>query len=103
MSKKVCEISILGNKYTIKSDEPEKKIREIESYVNQKIEEVLKKSKSISTQNATVMAALNIAGEYFKVKESQRDYHAGVVKKSKDILDWIDARLKNVENVKTWV
>jgi len=103
MSKKVCEISILGNKYTIKSEETQSRVKEIEDYVNKQLQEVLGKSKSLSVQNATILAALNIAGEYFKLKEEQKIYHNGVLKKSKEILSWIDNRLENVKGSETWV
>ncbi|MBI2609038.1 MAG: cell division protein ZapA [Deltaproteobacteria bacterium] len=103
MSKKVCEISILGNKYTIKSEETQNRVKEIEDYVNQQLQEVLKKSKSLSVQNATILAALNIAGEYFKLKEQQQTYHNGVLKRSKEVLGWIDNQLKNVKGSEPWV
>ena len=103
MSKKVCEINILGTKYAIRSEATERSVREIETYLNDRLQEVLKKSNSLSVQDATVLAAMNIAGEYLKLKETQKIFHEGVVKKSKDILSWIDNQLENVEGVEHWV
>ncbi|MBI2027109.1 MAG: cell division protein ZapA [Deltaproteobacteria bacterium] len=99
MTNKVCEINILGNKYSMRSDEGVERIREIESFVNQHLQEVLEKSKSLSLQNATILAALNIAGEFFKLKDNQKDYQEGVVRKSKDILKWIDNQLEEAKGV----
>ncbi len=99
MSKKVCEISILGNKYSVKSEEVESRVREIENFVSNKIEEVLKKSKTLSVQDATILVTLNIAGEYLKLKENHVDYQDGVMKRSKEILAWIDNQLKNADDV----
>ena len=99
MSKKVCEISILGSKYSVKSEETESRVHEIETFVSNKIEEVLKKSKALSVQDATILVTLNIAGEYLKLKESQRDYQDGVMKRSKEILTWIDNQLKKASDI----
>ncbi len=67
MSDKVIEIEIYGQKYRIrvKGEEDEKYIGRLTSYVDQKMREVGVKSKSVDSLKISVLAALNIADEYF--------------------------------------
>ncbi len=64
---KVIEIEIYGQKYRIrvKGEEDEKYISHLTSYVDQKMREVAVKSKSVEVLKVAVLAALNIADEYF--------------------------------------
>jgi len=64
---KVIEIEIYGQKYRIrvKGEEDEKYISHLTSYVDQKMREVAVKSKSVDVLKVAVLAALNIADEYF--------------------------------------
>ncbi len=64
---KVIEIEIYGQKYRIrvKGEEDERYISHLTSYVDQKMREVAVKSKSVDVLKVAVLAALNIADEYF--------------------------------------
>ena len=64
---KVIEIEIYGQKYRIrvKGEEDEKYISHLTSYVDQKMREVAVKSKSVDVLKVAVLAALNVADEYF--------------------------------------
>jgi cell division protein ZapA len=68
--KNVAELEINGHRLVIKSDEGEEYIRAVESYLNQKIEEVKDNSTAVSTLDLTLLAALNITGEIIKTKET---------------------------------
>lgn len=68
-----AEIRILGQKYTIRGDVSEKEMKELAAYVDEKIKEVLDKSPSITPLNAAILAALNIAGEFHKLKKEQKE------------------------------
>ena len=67
MIDKVIEIEIYGQKYKIrvKGEEDEKYIGHLTSHVDQKMHEVAVKSKSTDMFKVAVLAALNIADEYF--------------------------------------
>lgn len=67
MIDKIIEIEIYGQKYRIrvKGEEDEKYISHLTSYVDQKMREVAVKSKSVDILKIAVLAALNIADEYF--------------------------------------
>ena len=67
MIDKVIDIEIFGQKYKIrvKGEEDEKYISHLTSHVDQKMHEVAVKSKSTDMFKIAVLAALNIADEYF--------------------------------------
>jgi len=65
------EVYILGQKYTIKGDAPEEYIREIASYVDKKLKEVHNSIPNITPVKASILAALDIADELFKLRSEQ--------------------------------
>jgi len=67
MIDKIIEIEIYRQKYRIKvkGEEDEKYISHLTSYVDQKMREVAVKSKSVDSLKIAVLAALNIADEFF--------------------------------------
>ena len=67
MIDKTIEIEIYGQKYRIrvKGEEDEKYISHLTSHVDQKMREVAVKSKSVDALKIAVLAALNIADEYY--------------------------------------
>ncbi|MFZ3136849.1 MAG: cell division protein ZapA [Thermodesulfovibrionales bacterium] len=65
------EVYILGQKYTIKGDEPEEYIRDLASFVDKKLKEVYNSSPNITPVKASILAALDIADELFKMKNQQ--------------------------------
>ncbi len=67
-------VEIMGREYTVRSDEGEEWIQKIAEYVNAKIKEVSENTKTISTLNIAILAALNIANDYFKLTEDQKRF-----------------------------
>ena len=67
--KPVVEVNILEQKLLVKSKEGEEYIKRVADYLNSKIEEVKKNSKAVSTLNVALLAAMNIADDYFETKE----------------------------------
>jgi len=65
------EVYILGQKYTIKGEAPEEYIRELASFVDKKLKEVYNISPNITPVKASILAALDIADELFKLKNEQ--------------------------------
>jgi cell division protein ZapA len=66
---KTIEVDISGQRYKIRSDEQEEYIASLATYVNQQIDQIRQKSKSMATQSVAVLAALNIADELFKTRQ----------------------------------
>ena len=88
--KKAIEIQINGHRLVVKSAEGDEHLRNVEDYLNSKIEEVKEKTKAASTLDLALLAALNITGEVIKTKGA----HAKVKKRSQQMSKEINRRLE---------
>ncbi|MFH2012308.1 MAG: cell division protein ZapA [Pseudomonadota bacterium] len=96
---KYIDIEILGNKYTIKSDEEESFVYNIVDYLNKKIEEVLQTTQTVDTLNAIVMVALNISSDLFRIKNEEGYIRKQVEDKSRHLISLIDSCVDNERNI----
>jgi cell division protein ZapA len=83
---KPLTVEILGQKLTISSDSEESYMLRVAGYVDGKMQELLQSPKPIARSNIAVLAALNIADEYQRLK----DAHEAMLSK----LDQLSARLE---------
>lgn len=90
---RLVEIKVFGQTYTVKTDAEEDHIQEVARYVNEKMEEVLKKTRSVSTMNVAILTALNIADDLLKEKERRIALLREIETKSKDLAEKIDVNL----------
>lgn len=65
------DVYILGQKYTIKGEEAEEHIQKIAAYVDAKIKDIHSNSPNITPLKASILAALEIADELYKIKAAQ--------------------------------
>ncbi len=102
MIDKIVEIEIFGQKYRIrvKGEEDEKYISHLTSYVDQKMREVAVKSKSVDSLKIAVLAALNIADEYFLSQKKLDQLDEVVGRMESDIESLEDHLLKNENTYK---
>jgi cell division protein ZapA len=90
---RLVEIKVFGQTYTVKSDAEEDHIQEVARYVNEKMEDVLKKTRSISSLNVAILTALNLADDLLKEKEKRAALLQEIEKKSKELTEKIDLRI----------
>lgn len=67
--KKALDVEILGQKFTISSDAEEGHMLKVAGYVDGKMQELMR-SKPVAKSNVAMLAALNIADEYHRLKET---------------------------------
>jgi cell division protein ZapA len=90
---RLVEIKVFGQTYTVKSDAEEGHIQEVARYVNEKMDEVLKKTRSVSTMNVAILTALNIADELLREKEKEKAFFQEIDAKSRELAEKIDVSL----------
>jgi len=61
-------ISILGKDYPLEGDIPKKRIKDIEDYLNCKLQELRRSAPMVPLGRLTMLACLNIANEFFEQK-----------------------------------
>lgn len=87
------EVKIQGRQYTVVGAEPDEYIYKIASYLDKKISEVSNRNPRLSMDMASVLAALNIADEYFKSQLAEDNLR-------KQILEYVDEARKSKEQIK---
>jgi cell division protein ZapA len=68
--KKALDVEILGQRFTISSDAEEGYMLKVASYVDGKMQELMQASKPVAKTNVAMLAALNIADEFHRLKDS---------------------------------
>ena len=68
--KKALDVEILGQKFTISSDAEEGYMLKVAGYVDGKMQELMAASKPVAKTNVAMLAALNIADEFHRLKDS---------------------------------
>ncbi len=94
------DIKVFGQTFTVKTDAGEEHIREIERFVNEKADEILKKTRSVSTLNVAILTALNIADDLIREREKRMVILREIEAKSKDLMEKIDIKLGGRESGK---
>ncbi len=79
------EISILGQKYTIKGDAHEDYIKNLAAYVEEKLQEIHAGNPNITPLKASILASLNIADELHKLREDH-NRAAQTIEEKADVL-----------------
>jgi cell division protein ZapA len=94
---RVVEIKVFGQTFSVKTDSDEDHLQAVAQYVNEKMEEVLKKTRSVSSLNVAILTALNIADDLLKEKEERKALLREVEDKSKDLVEKINIRMAGKE------
>jgi cell division protein ZapA len=68
--KKALDVEILGQRFTISSEAEEGYMLKVAGYVDGKMQELMRSSKPVAKSNVAMLAALNIADEYHRLKDT---------------------------------
>jgi len=90
VAKKPVAVTIGGQRYVVRSDADATYVRTLAGYLDERIEEVKNASRVIPTQKLAILAALNVADELFKERQSREDLKSKVREKSKAVLAFLD-------------
>jgi cell division protein ZapA len=94
---RLVEIKVFGQIYTVKTDAGEEHIQRVAQYVNEKMDEVIKNTKSVSTLNVAILTALNIGDDLLKEREKRLALLQEVERKSKDLVEKINMNINGKE------
>lgn len=82
------EVNILEQRLLVKSADGEEHVKMVADYLNSKIGEVKKNSTAVSTLSVVLLAAMNIADDYFEAKQGLGKFEG----RAKELLALIDRR-----------
>lgn len=92
-TKRTVEVSIMGQKFLVRSDSDENYVERVAEFVNGKVAEITSKSKSIPSLNVIILAAMNIADEFIRSRDHRQEALTGVEKKLQGMIELIDLQL----------
>jgi cell division protein ZapA len=76
------EVSILGQRYTIKGDAPEEYIKELAAFVDRKLKDVYGGAPNITPVKASILAALDITDELFQLRRQHESLTRNIEEKT---------------------
>ena len=92
-SKRQIEISVIGQKFMVRADSDEDYVTRVATYVDDKMKDIIRNTKSVASLNVAILAAMNIADELFKIRAVSEKQVKTVEKKIKDMIELIDLQL----------
>jgi cell division protein ZapA len=87
--KSSVKVSIVGEEYTIRSDEPPEHTRAVAEYVDQAISKVLRGASGVDARKAAILAALQITDELFKARARSGAVADAIHALSADVKRWL--------------
>ena len=90
MPKRSVVVHIAGQRYVVRSEVGEEQVQTLAGYVNDRILEVQRTSRPVSGQSLAVLAALNIAGDYFREKQQRHELKQRIRDRSKALLAYLE-------------
>jgi len=66
--RKVLEVEIYGQRYPLRTDGDAEYVRSLAGFVDRKMREVAESTPTVDSLKLAILAALNIADEYFQLK-----------------------------------
>lgn len=85
------KVRILDREYLVTSEEDQEQVQRIAEYVNEKLREVRDSTEGLSEKKTAILAALNIASEYFQLSKEQDDLLARLRQRTELLIHNIDS------------
>ena len=87
--KNVVRVTILGDEYSIKSDQSPERTRAVAEHVDDVIKQTMKAGNIVEAQKAAILAALSITDELFDAREAGDDLAGSMKRLSGEIRPWL--------------
>ena len=88
---KQIKVKIYDQEYIVQSDESEEQLNRIAAYVNDKLKEIQDNAKGLSEKKMAILAALNIASEYFQAIKERDELSTNIRQKTEALISNIEA------------
>lgn len=85
--KRSVTVQIAGVRYALKTEEDDRWVKAVAAFVDGKIREVQKHTRTVDTQAVAVLTALQIAEELFNERRQSTELRKKIRDKSQSLLD----------------
>ncbi len=90
---KLIPVEIFGETYKVRGDEDRGYIQDLARYVDSKMKSITESSRTGDSLRVAILAALNIADEYFKLQRKHEDSRVLVVEQANELTEVLDGVL----------
>ena len=87
--KNVVRVTILGDEYSIRSDQSSERTRIVAEHVDNVIKETMRAGNIVDAQKGAILAALSITDELFDAREAGVDVAGSMRRLSGEIRPWL--------------
>lgn len=87
------KIRIRNQEYLLQGDDREEQILRLAQYVNEKLKEVEENTEGLSEKKAAILAALNIASDYFQLIEKRDELLSDIRERTRALIQNIDSTM----------
>ncbi len=91
---KLISVEIFGETYKVRGDEDRGYIADLARYVDSKMKSITESSVTGDSLRVAILAALNIADEYFKLQGKHEDSRALVAEQANELTEVLDEVLR---------
>ena len=85
--KRSVTVQIAGARYALKTEEDDRWVKQVAAFVDSKMRDVQKHTRTVDTQAVAVLTALQIAEELFTERRETGDLRKKIREKSQSLLD----------------
>ncbi|MGA7743999.1 MAG: cell division protein ZapA [Polyangia bacterium] len=87
-------VQIAGQRFVLRGDEDERATREMAAYLDSRMKELQKQTRTADTQSLAVLAALQITEELFGERRARADLKRRVRERSRALLHLVESRAR---------
>ena len=84
------EVEILGQRYSIKTDEDEAYIKRVAAYIDKKLKEIYTAVPNINQTKAMIMTLFSITDELFRLKMKQEEIDRVIEEKTRILSGFLE-------------
>lgn len=87
--KHVVRVTILGEEYQIRSDAPAEHTKAVAKHLDEAVRGVMGNALAVDSHKAAILAALQITGELFQLRETAAQATAALDALGEDVRRWL--------------
>jgi cell division protein ZapA len=87
------KVRIRNAEYLVQGEDNEQQVQRIADYVNDKLKEIEQGTEGLSEKRTAILAALDIAGDYFQILKEKENLVSAVRQKTQSLIRSIDSVL----------
>ncbi|MBN2054808.1 cell division protein ZapA [bacterium] len=87
------QVTIFGKSYTLVSEGRPQVVQRLAAFVDEKMQEISSQIGDSGIGNVAILAALNIANDYFRMRDELENTASQIERRSSDLIKMIDQEL----------